>query len=200
MVYSLIPAASDLISNSQSGLLENFTQLNTQFSVDHDGLITPADGYHKTIHFVTAGSEVTSTKGQLYTFTGTGPNGVATEQLKYAPSTGASDNPPVNLSVLPIRAACVVTGGASAFTGGFNVSGVVRNAAGAYTITYTAQPSSMILYPMITLLAPTPGAVGWVSWVTSAGTTTCTVFVQRFTGGAFIQTDPTKIYFTLLGG
>lgn len=47
-----IPAATDLISNSQSQIQENFNQLNTQFSGNHNALTSvAANGHHTFITF-----------------------------------------------------------------------------------------------------------------------------------------------------
>ena len=59
-----IPMATDLISNSQSQILANFGQLNTQFGVDHIPFNTGSgngDGTHKKITFDNAPTEPTPT-------------------------------------------------------------------------------------------------------------------------------------------
>lgn len=61
MTYNAgIPLATDLISNSQAQLLANFSQLNTQFAVDHVAFNTGSgngDGTHKKITFDNAPAE-----------------------------------------------------------------------------------------------------------------------------------------------
>lgn len=57
-----IPQATDLISNSQAQILANFSQLNTQFGVDHVAFNTGSgngDGTHKHITFDNAPTEPT---------------------------------------------------------------------------------------------------------------------------------------------
>jgi hypothetical protein len=52
-----IPQASDLISNSQSQILANFGQLNTQFGVDHSAFEAGGSngtGFHKQVTFPAA--------------------------------------------------------------------------------------------------------------------------------------------------
>lgn len=52
-----IPQATDLLSNSQQDLLDNFSQLNTQFGIDHTAFNTGSgngDGFHKKVTFPSA--------------------------------------------------------------------------------------------------------------------------------------------------
>lgn len=52
-----IPQASDLVSNSQGQLLTNFSQLNTQFGVDHSAFEAGGSngtGFHNQVTFPTA--------------------------------------------------------------------------------------------------------------------------------------------------
>lgn len=68
-----IPLATDLISNSQSDIKTNFTQLNLQFAEDHTAFNTGSgdgDGFHKKITFnVPQGADPSpaGTASQLYT-------------------------------------------------------------------------------------------------------------------------------------
>lgn len=89
-----IPAAADLLSVSQGDLLENFSQLNTQFGVDHDALTTPGDGFHKKVTIpVPLGSDPSpaGTAGQVYT---KDVSGVA--QLFFANSAGVQTLTPIS--------------------------------------------------------------------------------------------------------
>lgn len=66
-----IPQSTDLISVSQGQLLTNFTQLNTQFAVDHNAFNTASangNGHHKKISFdnAIAPSAPTGTQSVLY--------------------------------------------------------------------------------------------------------------------------------------
>lgn len=57
---SNIPQPTDLISNSQSQILGNFDQLNTQFAIDHTAFNTGSgngDGYHKKTTLKQQGSD-----------------------------------------------------------------------------------------------------------------------------------------------
>ncbi len=70
-----IPLSTDLISDSQSEILGNFGQLNTQFGIDHIAFNTGSGngtGFHKQVTFTAPlGSDPTpsSTQGILYTKT-----------------------------------------------------------------------------------------------------------------------------------
>jgi hypothetical protein len=197
MVYTInIPLAMDLISNSQGLIEANFNELNTQFGVDHSSLVSPATGFHKIIHFTNQGADLVSAEGQLYTKTGTGPNGVATEQLKYAPSTGAADNPPFPLSVLPVRAcAQLIPGGSPALVGAYNVNTPIRNGVGDYTVTLTNIPATMMVFPVLSIAAP---GNAWLYWFASISQTSLRIITGKIS--PFNATDPTKIYITVFGG
>lgn len=56
MTYNAnIPLSTDLISNSQTAILNNFGQLNAQYIKDHDGFNTGSGngtGFHKKVTFV----------------------------------------------------------------------------------------------------------------------------------------------------
>jgi hypothetical protein len=59
-----IPNSTDLISNSQQQIKDNFGQLNTQFAIDHVAFNTGAangDGHHKQVTFDNAPSAPTTT-------------------------------------------------------------------------------------------------------------------------------------------
>src|ERR1700722_3679080 len=62
-----IPTSSQLLSVSQGQMLVNFTQLNTQFGVDHNAFESGAsngDGHHKQITFNAPPSTPTPTGTQ----------------------------------------------------------------------------------------------------------------------------------------
>lgn len=66
MTYNAnIPQSTNLVSNSQAQLLENFSQLNTQFGIDHtpfNNAGSNGDGFHKkvTLKLVTDPAAATS--------------------------------------------------------------------------------------------------------------------------------------------
>ena len=72
MVYNpSIPQPTNLISSSQADLLENFNQLNTQFSEDHVALNSASDnGEHTKVTYsnvLVADPNLAQPKGSLYT-------------------------------------------------------------------------------------------------------------------------------------
>lgn len=71
MSYNVgIPAAGTKIKNTYSLLAQNFSQLNTQFSVDHVALTAGSDnGEHKQVTFETTRADpvLSGTKGMVYT-------------------------------------------------------------------------------------------------------------------------------------
>lgn len=109
-----IPQATDLISNSQAQILENFSQLNTQFGIDHAALTT-GDGVHKKVSLINQGSDPAipgAANSVLYTKTANGgpqlyfENGTAspsvvqlTVQKTSVPSVAAA--PDQGVSFLP---------------------------------------------------------------------------------------------------
>lgn len=66
-----IPAPTDFLSLSQAQILENFSQLNTQFSVDHAVLTAGgATGKHTQLHLpeLAVAPTTAANEGCLYTF------------------------------------------------------------------------------------------------------------------------------------
>lgn len=66
-----IPAPADFLSLSQAQILENFSQLNTQFSIDHAALTAGgATGKHAQLHLPELGVAPTTiaNEGCIYTF------------------------------------------------------------------------------------------------------------------------------------
>lgn len=66
-----IPQSTDLISNSQPQILANFSQLNTQFAVDHNAFNTGSgngNGHHKKVFFDNApvAPTVAGTESAIY--------------------------------------------------------------------------------------------------------------------------------------
>lgn len=52
MSYQIIPLPSDIPSQSQQDILDNFNQINIQFGTEHSALNGAADGKHKYVTFV----------------------------------------------------------------------------------------------------------------------------------------------------
>ncbi len=130
-----IPQPTNLISNSQSQLLANFGQLNTQFGVDHDKFNTGSGngtGWHKQVTFIAPLSmDPTPASGQGIAYTKTVSGA---EQLFYINSEGATQQ----ISGFPVVGAWVVFSGLSpSISASYNVSTVTYNAGtNKYTITF----------------------------------------------------------------
>lgn len=66
-----IPQAADKLSASQAQILTNFTELDTQFGVDHtpfDNSGSNGDGFHKKVTHKVQGSDPGSAASQLVTY------------------------------------------------------------------------------------------------------------------------------------
>ena len=139
-----IPNASDLLAISQAQIKENFSQLETQFSVDHDSLLAAgATGKHVQItlpQFDAGADPVTAAgEGMLYTK----DSGTQPELYYREESAGDIIQLTSGGTASYVSAFCAFTfAGISPFspTGtAYNVgaNAIVRNGAGDYTITFT---------------------------------------------------------------
>jgi len=142
MAYlNTIPVADDLLSLSQAQILENFAQLETQFSVDHDSLLPAgATGSHVQVTLpefaVAADPTPGADEGMVYT------KDSGTQPELYYREESAGDI--VQLTEAGYTntfvKAFVYFNGAGVVQGtGWNVdavTGVVRNGVGDYTITF----------------------------------------------------------------
>lgn len=131
MVYQTnIPIATDSPGKtSRAQLVENFTQLNNQFQVNHIAWTAVADnGKHTKIEFDTnhAAGAPAGTQSEIYT-------AGATPQLYFQNAA--------NISLLSgIWAWCMFNGAAAdpiAITSGYNVTNVSKLSATTYTINFT---------------------------------------------------------------
>jgi hypothetical protein len=143
MAYlNTIPAAADLLALSQGQLLENFAQLETQFSIDHSSLLAgAATGKHTQVtlpEFATA----------VYPVTAAGEGAVFTEDDAVTAQPELNYREESNGDVVKlthegytntfVKAFCYFNAAGVLQGTGYNVSapGVVRNAIGVYTITF----------------------------------------------------------------
>jgi len=143
-----IPAASDILAISQGQILENFSQLQTQFSVDHDSLLAAgASGKHLKLTLPERAADAATgvNEGALYTK----DSGTQTELYYREENNGTVVQLTSNGGIGFVRAFCsFLYAAVSPFspTGtGYNIGAgsIVRNSAGNYTITFTnALPSA----------------------------------------------------------
>jgi hypothetical protein len=91
-----IPQSTDIFPNSQPQILTNFTQLNTQFTVEHDALTGPADGKHK---YVTLQQGIGPAPVGTDAILCQQLSGLGASKLTYRTSTGTF-NVPIGVKVL----------------------------------------------------------------------------------------------------
>ena len=143
-----IPADSDILAISQGQILQNFSQLQTQFSVDHDSLLAAgATGKHLKLTMPDRAADATTgaNEGALYTKN----SGSQTELYFREENNGDVVQITSNGGSGYVRAFCSFLYAAatpfSATGTGYNVgvNAIVRNSAGNYTVTFTnALPSA----------------------------------------------------------
>lgn len=104
MTYNAtIPQSTDLISSSQPQILENFTQLNTQFSVDHTALTAVSNnGDHIQLTFPSAQTTKTATGTISYVYPKSDGTNVELYQSTYNIASAASLETKITSSGLPI--------------------------------------------------------------------------------------------------
>jgi hypothetical protein len=138
MVYDPgIPQPTDIISSSQLEILENFTQLNTQFSVDHIPLnAATGNGEHTQVSYndVLAGDPNLATpKGSLYT--------KALASLKpdlfFQNDNAGSDVRRVMTIAAWATFVPTAVNGAQALSQAENIASVVRAAGSIFTFNFT---------------------------------------------------------------
>lgn len=137
-----IPQSTDVPSASQSDLLNNFSSLNTQFSVDHVPLIAGSDnGYHTQVTFnqVEVDPSLSFPITRLYTKTST--NGTVNNRFNdlyyYESNTSGIMN------VVQMTGGGITAGAWASWTSGgglvqnYNIASITRTALGSYTVTFT---------------------------------------------------------------
>lgn len=104
MAYSTtIPAATQQISDSQGDILENFAQLNTQFSVDHTALTASSNnGDHIQLTFPSAQTTKTASGTISYVYPKSDGTNVELYQSTYNISAAASVETQITSAGLPI--------------------------------------------------------------------------------------------------
>lgn len=98
-----IPQSTDTISNSQAEILENFDQLNTQFSVDHTALTASSNnGNHSQITFPVAQTTKTATGTISYIYPKSDGTNVELYQSTYNSTSASSLETQITSAGLPI--------------------------------------------------------------------------------------------------
>jgi hypothetical protein len=138
MAYlNTIPAANDILALSQAQILENFSQLETQFSVDHDSLLAgAATGKHLKVTLPERAAPATGAgEGAIYTKDTAGQ-----PELFYREESNGDE---VQLTSMGMASGGYVKGfvffdSTGAIQGtAFNIASVTRTGTGVYNIVFT---------------------------------------------------------------
>lgn len=176
-----IPQPTNLISVSQGQVLTNFSQLNTQFGVDHSPFYTGSangTGFHKQVTSPAQASVSASAGSGVYYTSMVGTLGGTTTQAVYK----SGDVTPVSLL------SGVKAWGTIDNTGlrldSFNIASVTLGATGNYTVAFTNALSNanyaVIATPRLNNTFGNGGIIGYDSLSTSG----FQINIRALTGGA----------------
>lgn len=146
-----IPQPTDIPSNSQNDLLNNFSSLNTQFSVDHVPLISGSNnGYHTKITFNDVQSNPSLNSPQTELYTKASSNVTVNDRfndLYYYQKNVTGTTNVLQLTGGGITAAAYGTfnGTTGALVAGYNITSGTRIGLGQYSIAFT-RPFSNTTY------------------------------------------------------
>jgi len=189
-----IPNANDILAISQGQIKENFSQLQTQFSVDHDSLLAGgATGKHFKLTMPEQSSDPTTgaDEGVLYTK----DSGTETD-LYYRTENNGLIRKISNM----INAYVVFTGATGVVVDSHNVSSVTRSAAGRYVVNFPAGTFTNTNYIPAGMIKTIPGEEGAaINEEASIARTTTTFPCVAAASGALIF-DPTTVYLIFVGG
>lgn len=182
MAYlSNIPQPTDSLAQSQAQILENFTQLQAAFSLNHVALAASGQGLHTHVTMQQQGADpvTTSVQHSLYTKDVGGSN-----HLFLAPPSAAT---PIDLSLLTLVGQTgyfylpndlVVQWGVGAST-----AGVLLNTQ-AFPIAFGAVPYTVMLTPQYVSSAQQDYAVQWNKASTTATTLHYAAYQRTSSGGS----------------
>lgn len=130
-----IPAATDLISQSQAQIQTNFSQADTAFAVDHTAFSVLANqGQHKQVSLIAPISNPNQAGNIASVYTKTSGAGV---ELFYQHGTANLGVSQLTGGGITAAAYCSFNSAGALTAGSFNVSGTVRNAQGVYTVSFS---------------------------------------------------------------
>lgn len=161
-----IPQSTNNLSVSQGDLLTNFTQLNTQFGIDHDPFYTGStngDGFHKKVTLATKNTPGAQTDPSSAVYSGSG-TASSVAQLFYK-----NQNATYHLS--PVKAWAYCAGTVASPTNSVinsqssGVTNVVRASTGTYTITMPANTVSSADYAVIATATTASGGTNVVACI-----------------------------------
>ncbi len=174
------PNATDSLPQAQTIIKENFGQLETQFSVDHDSLLVDdASGKHLKVTLPEQSSDPSTAadEGALYTK----DSGTQTELYFREESDGdvvqMTKNGVVNT---PIQAMVAYDSAGVIVGNAINVSSVTANGSGSYTINFT----NALADANYTAIAQVGSALDGYPYIDSKNAADCTVKNSRNTNRA----------------
>ena len=196
MAYlNTIPQAGDYLAISQAQLLENASQLEIQFSVDHDSLLAAgATGKHfkltmpeRVAPFPTTGVD----EGALYT-----AEGDSETELYFRTESNGFTGKISNM----INAYVSFVGATAAIIASHNVDSVTRTAEGFYVINFTAGTFTNSEYVSSGMLRPGVGRGGSTIDEDPTAAKTVITFPCVAVQSNVSVFDPEIVYLTFIGG
>lgn len=187
-----VPDANDNPSDDQPDMLINNVSVDGIWVVDHVGFNASNGGTHKQINFKSknAGGAQTDPASIVYTGNGTAST---VAQLFFR-------NQSVILPLSTTRSfAFCDNAGTVLGSQSFNVSGVVRNSAGVFTVTLAANATSSASYGVV--ISSGLSFVGGSPMFADYTITNTTTFVLRFwlnSGASVVAADPATFTFTVI--
>lgn len=143
------PASPDILAYTPADILENFAQLNTQFTIDHDTLLsTGATGKHDKLSFPRRTSDpslITDTDLDLYCKS----SGTVTD-LYVRNSTGIYQLTKNGYFNTKVAALCNFDSTGALVGASYNIASIAHPATGHYTVTFTTAMSNANYIIMIT--------------------------------------------------
>jgi hypothetical protein len=191
--YNLnIPASGNNPSNDQPDMQTNTNSINTLVAIDHYTFSDNPAGTHKQITFpnnnvITSGS-LAGLSSAVFSNAGTADN--STSQLFYV-------NSKITVPVSIVRAYAAINPLAISLTQSYNVASFVRNSAGNYTVTLTANSTTSSSYGILCSCDRRNGSTNaQIIDYHITGTTTFTLF----SADPIINSaeDPTNLTFIVL--
>lgn len=194
-----IPAVNNNPSVDQPDMLQNNVSTDGILAVDHISFNTNNGGNHLQVHFPVYSSPSvvngSATQGSvLYGAAGTADAAHAQLYFKTAQNAGT-----FVLPVTCLRAWAFVSGGVGPgviASQAVNVSSIVRNSTGVYTITLSTNAVSSANFAVQMNSSTSGGGATLANAVTSRGVGTFTVQFANISTGSF--TDPTNFSFQVL--
>ena len=196
-----IPTATDLISQSQSKILANFTALNAVFQQDHlafNAAINAGEHLQTTLNNVVADpvlGTLAFPKSRIYSkHVGAAPN--RRTELYYATEdeTGALQN---IVPISAIKAWVKFNGTTGVVTDQYNVTGVTVNSAGNFTIAYGTALQNTKYAVNVTCSMNAAGTVGAIGGVISTATANCNILTRSLSAGSPVAV--TTVHVIIMG-